>query len=54
MEEFWFRDLAEWGRSVLRLGCGVQIGGFDGELRRLVLVACPGVLSTAQVMSMVF
>ncbi|KAF2563395.1 hypothetical protein F2Q70_00017501 [Brassica cretica] len=25
MEEFWFRDLAEWGRSVLRRGCSVQI-----------------------------
>ncbi|KAL0899181.1 hypothetical protein Bca101_083142 [Brassica carinata] len=43
-------DLAEWGRPVLRSGCGAQIGWFGGELRRLVLVTCLGVLSTAPVM----
>ena len=47
MEEFLFRDLAEWGRSVLRRGCSVQISDFDRECRSLFLVAFPGILSTA-------
>ncbi|KAF3540122.1 hypothetical protein F2Q69_00025281 [Brassica cretica] len=28
---------ATWGRLVIRRGGGVQIGAFEGELRRLVL-----------------